>query len=97
VETAEPLARAAGLEVRPDERLGYNAPDLAGFVTACARQHPGGAVVAVSHGDLIPSYLAVAGLLAGMPRFRTGSLFRLELRDGRPRHVTLVDRGDLAP
>lgn len=97
VETAEPLARAAGLEVRPDERLGYNAPDLAGFVTACEQEHPGRAVVAVSHGDLIPSYLATAGLLDGMPRFRTGSLFRLELRDGRPRRITLVDRGDLAP
>jgi 8-oxo-(d)GTP phosphatase len=97
VETAEPLARAAGLEVQADDRLGYNGPDLAGFVSACADDHPGRSVVAVSHGDLIPSYLAAVELLEGMPRFRTGSLFRLELDDGRPRRATLVDRHDLAP
>jgi broad specificity phosphatase PhoE len=96
VETAEPLARAAGVEVQPDERLGYDAPDLAGFVSACADGHPGRSVVAVSHGDLIPLYLAAVGLLDGMPRFRTGSLFRLELRNGRPRRLTLLDRHDLA-
>ena len=95
IETAEPLARAVGLEVRADERLGYNAPDLAGFIRACAEEHPGRAVVAVGHGDLIPAYLAAAGVLGGMPRFRTGSLFRLELRDGRPHGLTLVDRKDL--
>jgi 8-oxo-(d)GTP phosphatase len=95
VQTAEPLAEAVGVEVRPDDRLGYDGADLAGFVRACAGEHPGRSVVAVSHGDLIPLYLAAAGLLEGQPRFRTGSLFRLEVRDGRPRRATLVDRRDL--
>ena len=95
VETAEPLAKAIGLEVQPDDRLGYDDPDLAGFVRACADAHPGRSVVAVSHGDLIPFYLVEAGLLDGPPQFRTGSLFRLDLRDGRPERVTLVDRRDL--
>jgi 8-oxo-dGTP diphosphatase len=95
VETAEPLARALGLEVEPDDRLGYDGLDLAGFVQARVTAHAGRSVVAVSHGDLIPLYLAAAGLLDGHPRFRTGSLFRLELHDGRPERATLVDRHDL--
>jgi len=97
VETAEPLAEAIGLEVRPDDRLGYDHPDLAGFVRACAEAHAGRSVVAVSHGDLIPFYLAQVGMLDGTPRFRTGSLFRLELRDGHPERATLMDRRDLGP
>ncbi len=97
VETAEPLASTIGLEVQPDDRLGYDGPDLAGFVRACAAAHPGRSLVAVSHGDLIPLYLAGAGLLDGPPRFRTGSLFRLDLRDGSPERATLVDRRDLRP
>jgi 8-oxo-dGTP diphosphatase len=97
VETAEPLAKAIGIEVQTDDRLGYDDPDLAGFVHACAAGHPGRSVVAVSHGDLIPLYLTGAGLLDGPPRFRTGSLFRLDLRDGRPERLELVDRGHLKP
>jgi 8-oxo-(d)GTP phosphatase len=95
VQTAEPLAEALGVEVQPDDRLGYDGADLAGFVRDFADEHPGRSVVAVSHGDLIPLYLGAAGLLDGHPRFRTGSLFRLDLRDGRPERATLVDRRDL--
>ncbi len=95
LETAAPLAEGLGLEVEPDDRLGYDGPDLAGFVRAAAAAHDRQAVVAVSHGDLIPLYLAQVGLLKGMPRFRTGSLFRLEVRDGRFAGVTLVDRAEL--
>src|SRR6266540_4290373 len=95
METAEPLAEALGLEVQPDDRLGYDRADLAGFVSAAAAAHPGRSVVAVSHGDLIPLYLGAAGLLDGYPQFRTGSLFRLDLRDGRPQRATLIDRRDL--
>jgi broad specificity phosphatase PhoE len=95
VQTAEPLAKAIGMEVQPDDRLGYDRADLAGFVRAWAEQHPGRSVVAVSHGDLIPLYLGAAGLLDALPRFRTGSLFRLDLRDGVPERATLVDRRDL--
>jgi 8-oxo-(d)GTP phosphatase len=95
VQTAEPLAEGLGMEVQPDDRLGYEAADLAGFVRASAAAHPGRSVVAVSHGDLIPLYLAEAGLLDGHPQFRTGSLFRLDLRDGRPERATLIDRRDL--
>jgi len=95
METAEPLAEALGLEVQPDDRLGYDRADLAGFVSAAAAAHPGRSVVAVSHDDLIPLYLGAAGLLDGYPQFRTGSLFRLDLRDGRPQRATLIDRRDL--
>jgi broad specificity phosphatase PhoE len=95
MQTAEPLAEAVGMEVQPDDRLGYGHADLAGFVLACAREHPGRSVVAVSHGDLIPLYLAEAGLLDGHPQFRTGSMFRLDVSDGRPQRATLVDRREL--
>jgi len=95
VETAEPLAGALGVRVEPDDRLGYDGADLAAFVDACVRDHAGHAVVAVSHGDLIPMYLLAAGLLDGMPRFRTGSLFRVEAGDGHLERATLVDRADL--
>jgi 8-oxo-(d)GTP phosphatase len=95
VETAEPLAGALGVPVEPDDRLGYDGPNLAAFVDACVGEHAGRAVVAVSHGDLIPMYLLATGLLSGMPRFRTGSLFRLEASGGRVERATLVDRVDL--
>jgi broad specificity phosphatase PhoE len=95
LETAAPLAEAVGLEVEPDDRLGYDDADLAGFVRACVVAHPGRVVVGVSHGDLIPFYLLQAGMLDGMPRFRTGSLFRLDVRDGRLERATLIDRRDL--
>lgn len=100
VETAEPIAEALGLAVAADDRLGYDGPDLARFVleaAARAGEAPkgGGAAVAVSHGDLIPFYLLGAGLLRGVPHFRTGSLFRVEVADGRPVAATLVDRSEL--
>jgi 8-oxo-dGTP diphosphatase len=95
VETAEPLADALGVRVELDDRLGYDGADLAAFVDACVSEHAGRAAVAVSHGDLIPMYLLAAGLLDGMPRFRTGSLFRLEASDGRVERAALVDRADL--
>jgi broad specificity phosphatase PhoE len=94
-QTAAPLAAAMGLQVELDDRLGYDAADVAGWVRSVAADHPGQAVAGVSHGDLIPMYLLQAGLLDGFPDFRTGSLFRLEVSRGRVAGVTLVDRKDL--
>jgi 8-oxo-dGTP diphosphatase len=94
-QTAAPLAAAMGLQVELDDRLGYDAPDVAAWVRAAAREHPGQAVVGVSHGDLIPLYLVHAGLVDGFPNFRTGSLFRLEVSGGRVNRVELVDRKEL--
>ncbi|HEX2374997.1 MAG TPA: phosphoglycerate mutase family protein [Actinomycetota bacterium] len=94
-QTAAPLAAAMGLQVELDDRLGYDAPDVAAWVRAAAREHPGQAVVGVSHGDLIPLYLVHAGLVDGFPNFRTGSLFRLEVSGGRVNQVELVDRKEL--
>lgn len=98
LETAEPIAAALGLTVETDPRLGYDRPDLAGFLLEAAARaggSPGQAAVAVSHGDLIPLYLQAVGLLRGLPDFRTGSLFRLRVEDGHPVAATLVDRADL--
>jgi 8-oxo-(d)GTP phosphatase len=94
VETAEPLAEALGIEIMHDQRLGYDGPDLEGWMREVAAR-PGHAAVAVGHGDLIPHYLLRAGLLRGVPRFRTGSLFRIRLGDGGPVEVTYVDRSEL--
>jgi 8-oxo-(d)GTP phosphatase len=94
-QTGAPLAAALGLRVELDDRLGYDAPDVAGWVRAAARDHPGQAVVGVSHGDLIPIYLLQAGLLSGFPDFRTGSLCRLEVSRGRVGPAQLVDRKEL--
>ena len=91
-QTAAPLAAALGIHVQLDDRLGYDAPDLSGWVRAASREHPGQAVVGVSHGDLIPMYLFRTGLVDGFPEFRTGSLFRLEASPGRVAKVELVDR-----
>ena len=94
-QTAAPLAAAMGLRVELDDRLGYDAPDVSGWVRAASREHPGQAVVGVGHGDLIPIYLVQAGLVEGFPSFRTGSLFRLEISGGRVNRVQLVDRKEL--
>jgi 8-oxo-dGTP diphosphatase len=94
VETAAPLAAALGIEVLRDARLGYDGPDLPGWVRQAAAA-PGEAVVGVGHGDLIPHYLLRTGLLRGVPAFRTGSLFRVRLGGGRPVEVTYVDRDEL--
>ena len=94
-QTAAPLAAAVGLQVELDDRLGYDAADLAGWVQAVATEHPGEAVVGVSHGDLIPLYLLRAHLVSGAPDFRTGSLFRLEVGPDGVTSVTLVDRKEL--
>ena len=94
-QTAAPLAAAMGLGVELDDRLGYDAPDVAGWVKTAAAEHPGRAVVGVGHGDLIPMYLLQAGLVHGFPDFRTGSLFRLEVVRGRVDRVELVDRKEL--
>jgi broad specificity phosphatase PhoE len=94
-QTAAPLASALGLRVELDDRLGYDAPDMASWVRAAGREHPGQAVVGVGHGDLIPIYLVQAGLVEGFPSFRTGSLFRLEVSGGRVNRVELVDRKEL--
>jgi broad specificity phosphatase PhoE len=94
-QTAAPLAAAVGLQVELDDRLGYDAPDLADWVQAAAREHPGEAVVGVSHGDLIPLYLLRARLVDGADDLRTGSLYRLEVGPQRVTSVTLVDRKEL--
>src|SRR6266508_2069381 len=47
------------------DRLAFDAPDLAGWVRATAGEHPGEAVVGVSHGDLIPLYLLRARIVSG--------------------------------
>ena len=94
-QTAAPLATAMGLQVELDDRLGYDAPDMAAWVRSAVRDHPGQAVVAVGHGDLIPMYLFQTGLVDGFPAFRTGSLFRLEASRGRVGKVELVDRKEL--
>jgi broad specificity phosphatase PhoE len=94
-QTAAPLAAAMGLQVELDDRLGYDAPDVAGWVKTAAAEHQGRTVVGVGHGDLIPMYLLQAGLLSGFPNFRTGSLFRLEVVRGNVDRVELVDRKEL--
>jgi len=94
-QTAAPLAADLGLRVELDDRLGYDNPDLGAWVREMAAAHPGQAVVAVSHGDLIPLYLLRARLLDGPPEFRTGSLFRLEAGPRGPVGAVLVDRRDL--
>jgi broad specificity phosphatase PhoE len=94
-QTAAPLAAAVGLQVELDDRLGYDAADLAGWVRAAADDHPGEAVVGVSHGDLIPLYLLRERLVSGLDDFRTGSLYRLEVGPDRVASVTLVDRKEL--
>jgi broad specificity phosphatase PhoE len=94
-QTAAPLAAALGLQVELDDRLGYDAPDLAAWVRTVVHEHPGRAVVGVSHGDLIPLYLFRAGLINGFPEFRTGSLFRLEVSRGQVAKIELVDRKQL--
>jgi broad specificity phosphatase PhoE len=94
-QTAAPLAAAMGLQVELDDRLGYDAPDMAGWVRSAVRDHPGQAVVGVGHGDLIPMYLFQTGLVDGFPEFRTGSLFRLEAGRGGVSRVELVDRKEL--
>ena len=95
VQTAEPLAAAAGTRVVADPRLGYDQPDLAAWVREALAAHPGQAVVAVGHGDLIPDFLLEAGLLRGWPAFRTGSLFRVPVEGGRLGPATFVDRAEL--
>ncbi|HEV8650522.1 MAG TPA: phosphoglycerate mutase family protein [Actinomycetes bacterium] len=94
VETAAPLAATLGVGLRLDDRLGYDQADMDGWVREAAA-HPGSAVVGVGHGDLIPMYLLRAGLVDGPPDFRTGSLFRVRVEDGRPFEVAYVDRDDL--
>jgi hypothetical protein len=84
-----------GLQVELDDRLGYDAPDVADWVRAAVREHPGEAVVGVGHGDLIPMYLFQTGLVDGFPEFRTGSLFRLEAGRGGVAKVELIDRKEL--
>jgi 8-oxo-dGTP diphosphatase len=97
-QTADAVAEAAGLEVAVDPRLGYDQPDVAGWVadTLAAAVDGGGRVaVAVGHGDLLPDFLHGAGLLHGLPGFRTGSAFKVELDRGRLAEATYLDRADL--
>jgi broad specificity phosphatase PhoE len=95
VQTAEAVAEAAGLQVRPDPRLGYDEPDMGAWVVETVGANQGGALVAVGHGDLLPNWLASNGLLRGMPAFRTGSLFKVDITDGQMGPVTYIDRAEL--
>jgi len=54
-----------------------------------------GVVVALGGDHSVSLRLLRAGLLRGVPRFRTGSLFRVRLGDGGPVEVTYVDRSEL--
>lgn len=94
VQTAEPLAAAAGLEVVHEPRLGYDGTDVAGWILEAVAAHPGKDLVAVSHGDIIPDFLRSSGLgSALMPR--TGSLFRVAISTQGLGPVTYVDRAEL--
>ncbi len=96
LETAEPIAEAAGLDVAQDGRLGYDGPDLAGWVQAMLAAYPDRLVVAVSHGDLIPMFVLGAGLgRRELLELRTGSLIRLTADGRRLLEATLVDRKEL--
>jgi broad specificity phosphatase PhoE len=95
VQTAEPVAAAAGLQVHADPRLGYGATDLAGWAAEAVAQAPGRDVVAVGHADLIPDFLRAAGLLPAWSQFRTGSLFRVPILDGGFGQARYVDRSQL--
>ena len=95
-QTAEPIAAAGGLEVTVDPRLGYDEPDVGGWVAEALKAGPAsGSLVAVGHGDLLPEFLAREGLVRGYPGFRTGSLFKVQVTDGRMGPVTSVDRAEL--
>jgi phosphohistidine phosphatase SixA len=100
-QTAEPIAAAAGLEPTIDPRLGYDEPDVGGWVAAAVKaaeadpDRAPGSLVAVGHGDLLPDFLAREGLLRGFPGFRTGSLFKVPIADGQLGPVTYVDRAEL--
>lgn len=94
-QTADVIAAACDLSAVDDERLGYDAPDLAGWIAEVRHRHAGVTVVGVSHGDLIPDYLVEQGLLHDHQAFRTGSLFRLDLNAGTAPRVAYVDRADL--
>jgi broad specificity phosphatase PhoE len=96
VQTAEPMADAAGLEVVTDARLGYDATDFHAWVVEALAVHPGDDLVMVSHGDLIPEFLFDAGLAQGYQHLRTGSLYRVAIERGRLRSpATYVDRDEL--
>ena len=97
-QTAEAVAEAAGLEVTLDPRLGYDEPDVAGWVADMLAAGGGGSgrvAVAVGHGDLLPDYLRGAGLLRGWPGFRTGSAFKVPLDGRRLAEASYLDRADL--
>lgn len=95
VQTAEPLAKAAGLDVVAEPRLGYDGTDLGGWVLEAVAAHPGRDLVAVSHGDLIPAFLSAVGLLGGNGMPRTGSLFRVRISAGGLGPAVYVDRAEL--
>jgi phosphohistidine phosphatase SixA len=95
VQTAEAVAEAAGLEVVADPRLGYDEPDMGDWVAETLEANQPGALVAVGHGDLLPNFLIANGLLRGMPSFRTGSVFKVPVSDGRLGPVTYIDRAEL--
>lgn len=92
VETAEAVAELTGARVDVDERLGYGHPDLAAWV-AEAVTADGRAVLAVSHGDLVPAFLRAAGALPRPVPLGTGGLFRVPVDDGGLGLATLVVGG----
>jgi broad specificity phosphatase PhoE len=94
MQTAEPLAAAAGLEVVAEPRLGYDGTDVGGWILEAVAAYPDADLVAVSHGDLLPDFLYASGL--GNPSMpRTGSLYRVGISAKGLGPVTYVDRAEL--
>lgn len=91
-ETVEPLAAAAGREVELDERLSEGAGPYGALALVREAAAEGG--VLCSHGDVITELLALlerAGVdLGDDPRCEKGSVWTLELEDGRVTSATYL-------
>lgn len=86
LQTVEPIATEAGVEVVPDERLAEGAdPEAALALLLSLDGHHG---VACSHGDLIPVLLrrlVELGMTADGPLLdQKGSVWTIHTRDGKP-------------
>ncbi len=92
LETAAAVAELTGTRVDVDERLGYDHPDLAAWV-AEAITGRSRAVLAVSHGDLVPAFLRAAGALPLPLPLGTGGVFQVPVKDGRLGPARLVVGG----
>lgn len=86
LQTVEPTAAKAGVEVVPDERLAEGAdPDAALELLLSLDRHNG---VACSHGDLIPlllrRFVAMGMKVDGPLLDQKGSVWTIHTRDGVP-------------